>query len=262
MLNTAITSRENAKIKEIIKLKTSKKERQTRGLIIVEGQREITLASQAGMEIISLFYCPLFLKDRPLPTIGHNIYEIPPAIFKKISYRENPDGLIALTRLTETSLDQIKLSKNPLVIVLESVEKPGNLGAILRTADACGADAVLISDAKTDIYSPNVIRASQGTVFTVPIASGSPESICDFLKNKAITLIATTPAAAKIYTKIDLKKPSAILMGSEDQGLSEFWLSAADEKTRIPMKGKIDSLNVSVSADIIAYEALRQRTAG
>ncbi|MFA6106663.1 MAG: RNA methyltransferase [Patescibacteria group bacterium] len=263
MSNIAITSQENPKIKEIIRLKSSKKKRQTQGLIVVEGLREITLARQAGVKIASLFYCPEFLKNRGLPDIGGNdIYEIAPAIFKKISFRENPDGLFALLRLTETSLKEIKLSKNPLIIVLESVEKPGNLGAILRTADACRADAVLVSGDKTDIYSPNAIRASQGTIFTVPTAIGSQEEIRDFLKNKNISLIATTPAADKVYTEIDYKKPSAILMGSEDQGLSEFWLAAADEKARVPMKGKIDSLNVSVSAAVIAYEALRQRTTG
>ncbi|MFA6171238.1 MAG: RNA methyltransferase [Patescibacteria group bacterium] len=261
MNHKIITSRENPKIKEIIKLKSSRKEREAKALAVAEGYRELNLALQAEHNIDSLFFCPEFLKGRPIFNLPPDkLIEVSPSVFEKISFRENPDGVLAILRLTPPSLAGIKLSKNPLVIVLEAVEKPGNLGAILRTADAAGVDAVLISDPKTDLYNPNVIRASQGTIFTTRVAAGSRGEILAFLGSKGISLIATTPGAKKLYTQIDLKKPTAILMGTEDRGLSDAWLKAADEKVKIPMYGKIDSLNVSVSAAVIVYEALRQRT--
>lgn len=256
-----ITSKDNPKIKEIVKLKSSAKERGLRGLIVVEGYRELSLALEAKLNLDSLFFCPEFFKGKPLFKIAsNNLYELTPNIFEKISYRENPDGVLALISLTPLSLNKIRLSNSPLIIVLEAVEKPGNLGAILRTADASGVDTVLISDPKTDIYNPNVIRASQGTVFTTQVATGSKDEIQEFLKSSGVSLIATTPEAEKIYTEIDYKLPTAILMGTEDTGLSDAWLKVSDEQVKIPMHGKIDSLNVSVSTAILVYEALRQRS--
>jgi len=260
MAKEIITSRENPKIKEIIKLKQVQKEREKQGLAVVEGYREISLALASKRNIVSLFFCPKFLKGKELfNLLPDKIIEVAPAVFEKISMRQNPDGVLALVSLPDTSLDKIKLSKNPLIIVLESVEKPGNLGAILRTADSAGVDAVIISDKRTDIFNPNVIRASQGTLFTTQIACGEMKEVYEYLKKQSISIYATTPAAKILYTDVNWKKGAAIIMGTEDQGLSEAWLKASDGKIKIPMRGKIDSLNVSAAAAIVVYEALRQR---
>lgn len=255
-----ISSPANIRIKKIIKLKNSRERRES-GLSIVEGLREISYALDANYEIVEFYYCPQLSKDRTiLDKIDSNkIYEVNSQIFDKISYRENPDGCFALVKTPQNCLGDLILSNNPLIIVIEAVEKPGNLGAILRTADAAGADAVIITDPKTDLYNPNAIRASQGTIFTVQLAASAEEDALAFLKDKKIKMLASTPAAQKIYTTADFSLPSAILMGTEDKGLSDFWIKNADDKIRIPMYGKIDSLNVSVSTAIIIYEALRQR---
>lgn len=255
-----ITSRENPKIKEIIKLKGARSEREKKGLIVIEGQREISLALEAKLNLSSLFFCPKLLKGKPLFKLSpEKLIEVAPAVFEKISFRENPDGFLALAALPSAALNNIKLSKNPLLIILESVEKPGNLGAILRTADAAGVDAVIISDKKTDIFSPNVIRASQGALFTTQIACAGLKETYEYLKQRGISIYGTTPGAKIFYTATNWKKPAAILLGTEDRGLSQDWLKKCDEKIRIPMHGKIDSLNVSVSAAVVVYEALRQR---
>ncbi|PIX67941.1 rRNA methyltransferase [Candidatus Shapirobacteria bacterium CG_4_10_14_3_um_filter_35_13] len=257
-----INSLENPKIKKIIKLRKAK-ERNKQNFIIIEGHRELLLALKAGIKVKTIFYCASFNanKEKSLPTeIKNNlILDTSPAVFKKISYRENPDGFLVLAEPKEIKLPQIKLSPNPLLIILESVEKPGNLGAILRTADAAGIDGIIINNPKTDIYNPNVIRASQGTVFTSQIALASIKETKAWLKDNNIISLAATPRAQNAYTVADLSRPLAIVMGAEDKGLSQEWLLPAQDKIRIPMKGKIDSLNVSASAAIIIFESLRQR---
>ena len=255
-----ITSAQNSKIKEIIKLQKPR-ERKECGLVIVEGYQEILMALGAGFEIERLFFCPDLAGKKRIEKIEDDrTISVVPAVFKKIAYRENPDGFLALVKSKVLKLDEVKLSKNPLVIVLESVEKPGNLGAILRSADAAGADAVIISDQRTDIYNPNVIRASLGTVFTNQVAVSSAKEIQKWLSKNKIKSLATTPEADKIYTEVNYKGGIAVVMGEEHKGLSEEWLKKADEKIKIPMAGKIDSLNVSVSTAIILFEAVRQRT--
>ncbi len=256
-----INSLQNEKIKNIVKLLKSNSQRLEQDMFTVEGYREISLALAAKVEIANLFYCPELAK-KSLTTFNlgaEKIIELAPKVFKKLSLRENPDGFLALAKMRQAKLDDIKLKINPLVIILEAVEKPGNLGAILRTADAAGADAVIINQAKTDIYNPNVIRASQGTVFTVPVVVASPGQTLKFSKQNKIKVFATAPRAKKEYFEADFRNGSAILLGAEDKGLSQEWLALADEKIKIKMRGKIDSLNVSVSAAIILFEALRQR---
>ncbi|MEK7097408.1 MAG: RNA methyltransferase [Patescibacteria group bacterium] len=256
-----ITSTQNPKIKQAVKLQDAK-ERKESGLIIVEGRKEISLALKAEIEIETLFYCAqlagednalLLLLDRK------KIINVTPEVFKKIAYRENPDGFLAVAQAKEIKLEQIKLSKKPLIIVLEAVEKPGNLGAILRSADAAKADAVIVSDPKTDIFNPNVIRASLGTVFTNQVAVSDFQELQGWLKANNIRIFAATPHTKTAYTKADYSGPSAILIGTEHDGLSEKWIEAADEKIKIPMKGQIDSLNASVSLAIVLFEAIRQR---
>ncbi|MDD5032034.1 MAG: RNA methyltransferase [Patescibacteria group bacterium] len=255
-----ITSSQNAKIKEIIKLRKPR-ERKKQDLIIIEGRQEIEMAHQAGLEIVELFYCQDFAGGEKIAGLPEEkITPVVSDIFQKISYRENPDGFLALAKPKYLELDKIKLNKNPLIIILESLEKPGNLGAILRSADAAGVDAVIVADQKTDIYNPNVIRASLGAIFTNQVALAGAEEIKKWLAKNKIKSLAATPEAKKLYTEVNYKGAVAIIMGEEHPGLSKGWMEAASGKVRIPMAGKIDSLNVSVSTAIILFEAIRQRS--
>lgn len=253
-----IDSPQNEKIKNIVKLRQAGRERRKQGLFLIEGWHEISLAVKGGVEITNIFYCQDYVK-RELAFSEEKLIEVSKKVFAKITYRENPDGFLAVAKAVEKNLSGIKLSARPLLVVLEAVEKPGNLGAILRTAEAAGAEAVIINDAKTDIYNPNIIRASQGAIFIVPTVLSSIEETVEFCKNNKIKILATTPEAKMEYIKADYAGGSAIIMGAEDKGLSAKWLKAADEKIKIKMRGQIDSLNVSVSTAIILFEALRQR---
>jgi TrmH family RNA methyltransferase len=255
-----INSTANPKIKNILKLAKSK-ERKAQGVFIVEGHREIMMAVKNAYIITELYYCQDYIDNKThqdtVPALLS--FSIGPKAFERITVRNNPDGFLAVVKIKEHSMDDIKLSKNPLLIIVEAMEKPGNLGAILRTADAAGADGVIICEERTDIYNPNVIRASLGTVFSVPLAIISNELAYKFLRENNIDIFASSPSAENFYFEADLTRPAAILVGAEHEGLSGLWLKKADKKIRIPMKGQIDSLNASVSAAIIIYEALRQR---
>lgn len=253
-----INSLQNEKIKNIVKLRASGREREQQGLFLIEGAREISLALKSGVEIKNIFYSQDYIKQE-LKIDAEKAIEVSKKVFTKISYRENPDGFLAVAELREKKFSDIKLSARPLVIILEAVEKPGNLGAILRTAEAAGAEAVIINDAKTDIYNPNVIRASQGAVFMVPTILSSAGQTIKFCESNKIKMFAASPAAKKQYTEINYNDGCAIVLGAEDKGLSEQWLKQADEKIKIKMSGQIDSLNVSVSAAVILFEAVRQR---
>jgi len=253
-----IDSLQNEKIKNIVKLRETGRERKKQGLFLIEGWREINLAVKGGIEIANLYYCQDYIK-KELAFDEEKLIEVSKKVFAKIAYRENPDGFLAVAKIKNLNLAGLKLKDNSLLIVLQGVEKPGNLGAILRTADAAGAKAVIINDHKTDIYNPNVIRASQGAVFTVPTVLSSIDETVKFCKNNKIKILATTPDAEKEYTKVDYAGSCAVIMGAEDKGLSPEWLKAADEKIKINMIGQIDSLNVSVSTAVVLFEALRQR---
>jgi TrmH family RNA methyltransferase len=255
-----ITSSANTCIKQIIKLKQSVGRKKS-GLFLIEGKAEISLAIKAGIEIDTLFFCPQLAKEKSLSDqINYEkIKLMADNIFKKISFRENPDGFMAIAKQKILKIDKIKISKNPLILILESVEKPGNLGAIMRTADAAGVEAVIVCDPKTDIYNPNVIRSSLGAVFTVQVAVGKTAEAIRWLNSKDIRIYSATPSASKFYYECDLSKSSAVVIGTEHDGLSDKWLNAANEKIKIPMHGRIDSLNASVSAGVIVYEAIRQK---
>lgn len=256
-----ITSVKNDKIKGVVKLREAK-ERKQKNLIIIEGQREIALAIAGGINLSTLFVCPEFGDDKYLLLNKVNqsaVIELGRDVFQKIAYREHPDGYLALAEPQNHGLAELKVGRNPLIIVLENVEKPGNLGAILRTADAAGADAVIVCDPATDVYNPNVIRASQGTVFTVPVAVCKSAEAIKWLDDKKIPSYSAALSATKNYVKMDYKQPTAFIFGTEDKGLSDEWLRATTEQIIIPMKGKIDSLNVSNSVAIMVYEAVRQR---
>lgn len=256
-----IVSTSNPRIKNVLKLKEKSSERKQQGLIVVEGLREILMAKENGFALKTLFVCDDIAgkKSKELVSSVSHLVRISKDVFEKITYRENSDGLLALVQPKHIRLKDLKLSAAPLVVILESVEKPGNLGAILRTADAAGVDAVIVCDAKTDIYNPNVIRSSIGCIFSKQVVAASSDEVLQFLKEKNIRSFAAALTAKKSYIDSDLSVPSAIVFGTEADGLSGQWLRSADEQIKIPMLGKTDSLNVSASCAVIVYEAVRQR---
>jgi RNA methyltransferase, TrmH family len=264
--NDKITSLQNPKIKNLKRLEKAA-ERKEQNLFLIEGLREIVLAHRAGYEIVELFICDEILKQDshyPLSELQHaikepDVTEVSQAVYNSVAYRETTEGIIATATMKELTLDNLQLPENPLVLVVEDVEKPGNLGAMLRTADAAGVDAVIICDNKTDIYNPNVIRSSIGTVFTNHLATCESDEAIQFLKKQGIATYAADLAAADYHYQQNFKKPTAIVVGAEATGLSRRWKRAADANIKIPMMGKIDSLNVSVSAAVLLFEARRQR---
>ena len=253
-----ITSLQNARVKHIVRLRDEKRQRREDGLMLVEGYDEIRLALSAGYTPHTIFSAPE-LVSRQLGGVNAESITVTRAVYKKIAYRENPDGWLAVFPIPQVSLEDLKLSASPLVIVAESVEKPGNLGAILRTADAAHVDALLVCDPRVDVWNPNVVRASRGAVFSVPTVECDNDSALEWLKKKGIRVLAATPSADAVYSNINLVEPVAIAVGTEDEGLSAFWMSRANLKVRIPMLGRVNSLNVSVSTALIVYEAVRQR---
>lgn len=264
-----ITSIKNEKIKKIIKLK-NKNKRDKFSLFLIEGYRELLRASKSKVKIDSLYIAPdLFLKNNEYKLIeeiqSKNIptYNLTKEIFQKISYRDRPDGLLAIANSFKNDLKELEKIidnvKNPLLVVLESIEKPGNLGTILRTCVAAAVDAIIVADPKTDIFNPNVVRASVGCLFTVPIFVTSSEDILSFLKNKNIEIIATSPSSKTNYIDENLKKAVAIIFGTEQTGLTDIWIKKSTKLVKIPMFGDVDSLNVATSATILLYEAIRQR---
>ena len=253
-----ITSPQNPLIKQIVKLREDKKQRQRDGLMLVEGWDEINLALSAGYKPRTLLTAPELATHQISFSAAENI-TVNRVVFEKISYRENPDGWLGIFPTPKVPLDNLKLNESPLLIVAESIEKPGNLGAILRTADAAHVDALLVCDPRVDIYNPNVIRASRGTLFTVPTVEATSSETIAFLRKRNIKILAATPQAEAEYTRQDLRGPLAVAVGTEDKGLTNFWMNESDLKVKIPMLGKVNSLNVSIATALIIYEAVRQR---
>jgi RNA methyltransferase, TrmH family len=253
-----ITSLQNPRVKYVVKLRDDKRQRREDGLMLVEGYDEIRLALSAGHQPQTIFSAPE-LGSRQIQAENAEHITVNRTVFEKMSYRENPDGWLGVFPIPSVSRDHLKLSESPLVIVAESIEKPGNLGAILRTADAARVDAILVCDPRVDLWNPNVVRASRGAVFSVPTLECDNASALEWLKRGGLRLVAATPSADVVYSDIDLRQPVAIAVGTEDEGLTDFWMSHADMKVRIPMNGRVNSLNVSVSTALIVYEAVRQR---
>lgn len=260
-----ITSTQNPKIKHLILLQQKSAERKLEGLFVVEGGREVLHCLHSGYELDTLFACPEILEGyegaaeiMSLLHEGHG-YEVSPKVYGRVAYREGTEGVIAQMRVRATRLEDLKLPDNPLLMVLERVEKPGNLGAVLRSADAAAADAVIVCDPLTDLYNPNLIRSSIGAIFTVPTVACSSEECIRFLKSKGIQILTAQLQDSKLYYDTDMRCGTAIVMGTESTGLTNIWRNAADAHIRIPMKGQLDSLNVSVSAAILLFEAVRQR---
>ncbi|MBK7173420.1 MAG: RNA methyltransferase [Bacteroidales bacterium] len=260
-----ITSTSNPRIRNLLQLQSKSKERRKQNLMLIEGFREISRALAAGVVVTELYYCKEadqqgFFRDFGSKLNKTDIFEISKAVFEKIAYREGSDGMMALAVPPEERLNTLKLSVNPLIIILESVEKPGNLGAVMRTADAAGVDAVIISDPLTDIYNPNTIRSSVGCIFTTPVVAAGSEEVMKWLTQQGIkTYAAALTASARNVYQFDFRGPTAFVMGTEATGLSKSWLDFSTSQVIIPMNGIADSLNVSVSTAIVVYEAYRQR---
>jgi TrmH family RNA methyltransferase len=262
----SITSAQNPKIKTLLELQDKSKARRREGLFVVEGQRELMHCISMGYQVHTIFVCMDILSEVALQEIDealnggrYSIFSIPKHIYEKVAYRGSTEGVIAELRCRSHSLEDLNVKENPLVVVLESVEKPGNLGAILRSADASGVDAVIVCDPLTDLYNPNLIRSSIGGIFTVPTAAATSEETIKWLKDKGIKIYTAQLQDSEWYYDTDMTKGTAIVMGTEATGLTDAWRKAADAHIKIPMLGKLDSLNVSVSAAILMYEAVRQR---
>jgi RNA methyltransferase, TrmH family len=254
-----LTSLQNPRVKRIVRLRGDRRQRQREGLTIVEGQYELELALSSGISPQETFYCEELSCGQSESLLNLNPISVTPEVFKKMSQRENPDGWLAILPIPRRSLDTLRLSQIPFVILAESIEKPGNLGAILRSADAAGVDCLLLCDQLVELYNPNVVRASRGTLFTVPAVETTKQEALAWIKTNNMRILATMPKGDTNYTEVEFCQPICILVGTEDEGLSDFWINNADIKARIPMMGKVNSLNVSTSTAIVLYEAVRQR---
>jgi RNA methyltransferase, TrmH family len=262
-----ITSVKNPRIKEVVALRDRRGRDQT-GLTRVEGYEEVSFAVSCGVRPALLVFCPsLFRNDHERALLakvtqsGAELTEVSEELFDRIAYREGADGWLALVPSPAHTLDQIRPRDPAFLVVVDAVEKPGNLGAILRTAEAAGVGALISADPVTDWGNPNVVRASKGAVFGVTVVTAGSDETIDWLHNRSIKSIVTTPQADVFYTDADLSGPVAIILGSEKYGVSQSWLDRADVTVRIPMYGRIDSLNVSTAAALLIYEVVRQRGA-
>lgn len=266
IMSDIISSPQNPKIKNLKKLDKAA-ERKEQGAFVVEGLREAVLAARAGYVLQSVFICSARLKeqsDYPLQEVlsavnAQQVFYVTEGVYETVAYRESTEGIIAVAEVKNLTPESLLLSENALVLVIEGVEKPGNLGAMLRTCDAAGVDAVLICDTRCDVYNPNVIRSGIGTLFTNQVAVCTTAQAIRFLKEKNFKAVAASPYAANYHYHESYVGPTAFVVGTESTGLSKEWMQAADVQVKIPMLGEIDSLNVSVSAALVLFEAVRQR---
>lgn len=274
-----ITSLQNPRVKEVTALQSSSSLRREKGLFVVEGLREVERCVESGFRLRSVFYCPSVCRHIsfpscdsfrrgyvPTPSEGVRVFEVSEAVYGKMAYRGGTEGILAVVygSARDRSLEALDRALSPdtsapLIVVIESVEKPGNLGAMLRSADASGVSAVLVCDPHTDLYNPNLIRASLGGVFTRNIAVCSSEEAIAWLKARGISILTAQLQDSELYYDTDMTRPTALVFGTEADGLTDIWRRAADAHIRIPMLGRIDSLNVSASMAVLCYEALRQR---
>jgi len=262
-----ITSTQNPRVKDLVRLR-ERRHRDRSRLFAIEGYRELGRALQAGIDIRQLYACPSLYLGSNEPALveaiagsGAEVVELSEAPFRKVSYRDRPEGLLAVAGQFDTGIARLDLSGEPLVLVVESIEKPGNLGTMLRTADAAGCRAVIVCEPTTDPFNPNVVRASLGTLFTVPLAVAGTRQTIDVLSAAGMATVATTPDAPRAIYDVDLTASTALVVGSEQYGLSDAWLQQASTTARIPMAGSADSLNAAMAAGVVLFEAVRQRQA-
>ena len=257
-----ITSIQNPYIKSLVQLQEKAKARKQSGTFLIEGKREIELAIKGNYELETILFLPdLISKDQITKLSNDSIefIEINKEVYQKLAYRDTTEGIIAIAKTKSLSLLNLKLSENPLILVMESIEKPGNIGAMLRTCDAANIDAVIIANPKSDLYNPNIVRSSVGCLFTNQIAMGTSEEIIQFLKNKNIAIFAATLQNSNFYHTQNYTIPTALVVGTEATGLTQVWRVNATQNIIIPMQGEIDSMNVSVASAILLFEAKRQR---
>lgn len=267
MVITPLSSTQNPRIKKLMALQQKSAERRREGLFVVEGRREWQHCQSAGFETDTVFLCPALMggeeaAEELLQSFGmawQQVVTVTPELYAKMAYRGGTEGVMAVVKERRLTLQELHLREHPLLVVVEQVEKPGNLGAILRSADAAGADAVLVCDPLTDLYNPNLIRSSIGAIFSVPCVACPSEDCIKFLKERHIQILTAQLQDSHLYYDTDMTCGTAIVMGAESTGLSDTWRQAADAHIRIPMLGQLDSLNVSVSAAILLFEAVRQR---
>ena len=260
-----ITSLQNPRVKNLVRLR-DRGPRDEQGVFLVEGYRAITRALERSIRPREFYFCrDWFLGENEDAVIaaaaaaGAAIFELSRHAFAKVAYRDRPEGLLAVVDQWRNAPEDLSLGDQPFLLVVEAIEKPGNLGTILRSADAAGVDAVIVCDPVTDLFNPNVVRSSTGVLFAVPVALGTSAEVVAFLRSRGIRLVATTPAATTCYSDAALNGPLALIMGSEQFGLSQTWLDASDERVRIPMAGQADSLNVAMATLVTLFEAVRQR---
>ena len=256
-----ITSVQNPFIKSLVLLQEKSKARKQTGTFLIEGQREIELAQKGGYEIETLLFLPEISSENEAKKLSRSaeLIEISKEVYQKLAYRDTTEGILAIAKSKNLSLSELNLGENPLILVAEAPEKPGNIGAILRTADAANLDAVIIANPKSDLYSPNIVRSSVGCLFTNNIATGTTEEIIAFLKAKNISIYCATLQNSTGYHTQDYTTPTALVVGTEATGLTQEWRDNATQNIIIPMQGAIDSMNVSVAAAILIFEAKRQR---
>ena len=260
-----LTSLQNPRVKAVVGLR-QRSDRDERGEMIIEGYRELKRALENRHLPKALFFSPQLFMGTNEPALiqqcaeaGAELFECTVPVFTKMSYRDRPEGLLAVAPQVRHTLEALALPENPLLVVAEAIEKPGNLGTILRSADAAGVHAVIICDRCTDINNPNVVRASTGTLFSLPVVEAGTDDVLAWLRRHHIQILAATPHADSDYYSVDLRKGTALVVGTEQYGLSERWMDEADLKVRIPMLGQADSLNVASATTILLYEAVRQR---
>lgn len=258
-----ITSASNERIKELLRLRRRSRVGEE---ILIDGLREISRAATAGVAILELYYCQELWDAAPggamvntVQAAGAKVVEVTRPVFEKIRYGDRTGGVLAVARRPHRTLDGLTLSPSPLVAILEGVEKPGNLGAIVRTADGAGVEAVIVVDSEIDVYGPNAIRASVSTIFSVPVVEATASAALAWVSARGMQVVAADPAATKLYTSIDMARPTALVYGSESRGLSDAWRGAGTQLVRVPMLGLADSLNVATTAAVMFYEAQRQR---
>ena len=254
-----ITSAQNSFIKSLIQLQEKAKARKQSGTFLIEGMREIELAIKGNYEIETILFLPELVSNNQITKLTDNPIEISKEVYQKLAYRDTTEGILAVAKTKSLQLADLKLSENPLILVMEAIEKPGNIGAVLRTCDAAKIDAVIIANPKTDLYNPNIVRSSVGCLFTNQIATGSTEEVIDYLIQKNINFYSATLQNSTSYNTQNYTLPTALVVGTEATGLSELWRKKATQNIIIPMQGEIDSMNVSVAAAILIFEAKRQR---
>jgi len=262
---TLLTSLQNPRVKSVVKLR-ERRHRDAAGALLIEGYHEVALAHECAWPLSELYLCPPLVREgeemllERISATEAEIVEVSPQVMEKIAYRQNPDAWLAVAPAPSLDIDRLILPPSPLIIVVEAVEKPGNLGAILRSADAVGADAVIVCEVRTDLFNPNVVRASKGALFTVPLAQAESFETRQWLNERGVKVVAATPAATLSHWDTDLGGGVAIAVGTEKEGLSPEWIDGADIRVSIPMVGKVNSLNVAQAATLLMYEVSRQRS--